>query len=796
MVDFKIKESISPFAAYVVDDEDLAEKAIIGYDFLQEHGAIIDFQAGITILGSGGEKIEVAIPLCPRGSGPKNVNKLDIKLDIKNFALKLISDVILMPGEKYVIPGIMNQLELKLNQKLKKTIRLTVTKTGTDINLINNTGTVKRLKKNSILGIFQDKNATENNEQQTEEKAQDSDTADQPKPVTINRVEIDSKSKKKVLYDVENKKLQLNPNLTKEENDEAIEKIKAFVDIFATKPSKIKLAKIEPQHLQLTDKQPVRTRNYQLAFKERAELVKQAKMLEDAGVLSRKPSKYESPVFLKKKGENEYRFLVDFRRVNSKIEKRGDKPQKIDDIWPYLRNKKYFTKIDLNSGYFQIPLDEESKEVTGIYIEGVNYVFNSIPQGLSLSPFIFQGVMNNVLYDILRDKCIVYMDDILVYGETFQETLQNTIDVLERLKAKGFLLKTTKCHFFDTEVEILGHKIKDNTLQALEKNIEAVKNLKQPKTLRQVRRILGVLNYHRKLIKNFADLTKPLYDVLRGKDSKDNTKLEPNAWGPLQEEAFERIKKILTTHPILEIYDPEAITFLEVDASKYAIGGVLKQISRRTHKPVTLGYFSEKLPKCKQHLGAFDLELLAITRSSEYFRQYLLDKKFTVFTDHEPLTYQDRMKKPSARLARLVTKLGGFTFELRHIAGVKNLVADLLSRHPTRACTFKNGKFEMNKVGKDINVLTRAQRRALEGEELSKNDAEYETQTNKTTPPTGNKQNENKQEKTESNIPSASANETNSTENAETGTQEKETKPENNLTLQNRLRLANELKTR
>lgn len=326
--------------------------------------------------------------------------------------------------------------------------------------------------------------------------------------------------------------------------------------------------------------------------------------------------------------------------------------------------------------------------------------------------------------------------------------LSNTIDVLQKLKNKGFLLKTTKCKFFEKEVEILGHKIKNNTLQPLEKNIEAVKNLKQPKTLRQVRKILGVLNYHRKLIRNFADLAK-LYDVLKGKDSKDNAKLEKDAWGPLQEEAFEKIKVVLTTYPILEIYDPEAMTYLEVDASQYAIGGVLKQISRKTSKPVTLGYFSEKIPKCKKHLGSFDLELLAITRSCEYFRQYLLDKKFTVFTDNEPLTYQNRMKKPSARLARLVTKLGGFTFTLKHISGIKNLVADLLSRHPTIACSFKNEKFEM--IGKEIktNIPTRAQHRALQDKPENNKTSDKADQTQETTNNNKNTASENKNQKKE-----------------------------------------------
>lgn len=218
----------------------------------------------------------------------------------------------------------------------------------------------------------------------------------------------------------------------------AVEKLESYINLFANKPEKIELANIPPQKIILTDDKPVRIKNYQLAFEERTELVNLIKNLEKAGVVSRRPTRYESPVFLKKKPDGSFRLLVDYRVINSKIGKAGDRSLKIDDIWPYLRNKKYFTCLDLNSDYFQIPLEDESKEVTGINVEGINYVFNSIPQGLSCSPFIFQGIMNDVLYPLLREKVMMYTDDILIFGNTFEECLQNTIETLNFLGRKDF----------------------------------------------------------------------------------------------------------------------------------------------------------------------------------------------------------------------------------------------------------------------------------------------------------------------------------------------------------------------
>lgn len=354
----------------------------------------------------------------------------------------------------------------------------------------------------------------------------------------------------------------------------------------------------------------------------------------------------------------------------------------------------------MNSGYFQIPLDDKSKELTGINIDGRGYVFNSLPQGMSCSPSIFQTLMMDTLDPILWDKCICYLDDICVYGETFESCLENTIEALKLLDEKGFKLKTKKCNFFDTSIELLGNKIENNTLSPLDKHLDAIKNLKPPKTYKQLRAIIGTLNYQRRRIKNFSKVILPLTDILKGIDSTHNGKLKE--WTSEHEACFEKMKELLLTKPILHIFNSEMETFLEVDASAYALGAVLYQRTRGTTEKRIIGYFSQKLPENKRHLCSFDLELLAITTACRFFRFYLIGQKFVIFTDHMPLIYQHRFDQPDARLARLISKLGEFTFEVRHISGKKNYFADFLSRYPTDALVFEEGNL------KKINVMTRS----------------------------------------------------------------------------------------
>ena len=553
------------------------------------------------------------------------------------------------------------------------------------------------------------------------------------------------------MKDLEGHEIQINPKLNENMKNYCYKKINEFLPMFTQEPDKIEVAKCTPQVLKINSDVSIVKRNYHLAFRERKELIKLINQLESAGVIKKQKSKYESPVFLKKKPDGTYRLLVDYRQVNKIIEKDTNRVPVIETFWPHLRNMKFFTQLDLNSGYFQIPLEEKSKELTGISIDGKGYVFNSLPQGMSTSPSMFQTVMMETLQPLLWKKVICYLDDICVFGKTEKECIDNTIEVLEILNEKGFKLKTKKCKFFYDEIELLGNHIKNNKLTPLNKHLKAIENLKRPETYKQLRSIVGTLSYQRKRIRNFSQKILPLTNILKGVDSKYNGKLKN--WTNEHEKCFQNIKKLMLENPFLKIFNPNAYNYIEVDASAYAIGAILGQIDPQTHEKYIIGYFSEKLPENKRHLCSFDLEMLAITRACQFFRYYLLGQKFTIYTDHQPLTFQHRYSTPSPRLSRLISKLGEFNFNIKHISGKNNILADFLSRYPTDAIVFEEGQFKNSKeiddaCKKEVKIVTRSKQKES-NEELQF----YQKKKNKPRKKANNYENENSEHVSNQTLP-------------------------------------------
>ena len=538
-----------------------------------------------------------------------------------------------------------------------------------------------------------------------------------PVLVNVNELKVES------LCDNEGNKIKIETHNDEPEhlNKKAFNGIKKRLGIFT---SEMRLAKTPPGTIEVTDDLPIKRRNYKLGVIERQELRKIINRMEEKGLIRRETSPYESPCFLKLKPSGDWRLLVDYRKVNEKILKNNDRVPRVEEIWTALRDMKYFTTLDLNQGFFQLPLDEKSKKYTGINVGGVGYVFNCVPQGLSASPCIFQKVMTDIFHDLLFVKCIVYLDDIVIFGKTLEEVIKNTEEVLDRLAKYDLKVKASKCKFYGKEVNLLGQKISFNKMEPNPKNIDPILKAPRPTTIKQLQSFIGAANYHRSYIKNFAKLTAPLTDLLQ-KD-KDEPKNKGSAklkrWTEIEQKAFEAIKQALASEPVRVPYDPKAKTLLEVDASKTALGAVLLQIDRKTNEKHPVAYFSQKVPLNKKHLCPFDQEMNAITNACEFFREYLLGIKFTIYTDHQPLVFQARFHKPSPRLARLVSKLGEFTFNIKHIKGKDNHTADFLSRADEEdEIEFKQGQFTVK--NKNVNAVTRSKSKtAKQAAEDAKNE--------------------------------------------------------------------------
>lgn len=688
--------------AYVTTD--LIEDLLVGMEFLWENDADILCSKAEFQIGPKGCR-EIFKIISDKGHG-KLTNLQEITRKISE--VKCRENHHMAPGEAIQVEIACEEVEPNSAFLKKNGLEYTVGRKGqnTVLKITNSTKSAKRIRKRQVLASYT-KQSRLGKKLEKEIKSFNELGPDKNIPVLVKMTKVidpticDDKGRKIEIYRHNNESPELN--------EEAIKMIKDRKHAFA---SVMKPAKTPAGIFEVKDDTPLRRRRYKLGVIEEKIMREMAQNMSEGGIIRRQSLIYESPCFLKKKPNGEFRLLVNYKEMNERVIKTTDRVPRLEQVWAALRNQKYFTTLDLNQGFFQIPLDESVKKYTGINMGGVGYVFNCIPQGLSASPGIFQSTMTNIFHDLLFTKCVVYLDDICIFGKTLKETIENTKIVMDRLIEFELRLKASKCTFFATNIELLGHKISYNKIEPLDKNVKPVREAKPPQTLKQLQSFLGAANYIRNFIKDFSKISAPLTNLLSKEGHSEKGKIN---WGDEQQKAFEKIKDMLTSAPVLALYDPTAETYLEVDASKIAFGGVLIQIDPETGKKHPIAYYSKKVPKCKQHLCAFDLEMQAITDACEHFREYLLNIEFTIYTDHQPLTYQMNIKKPNARLARLVSKLGEYTFKIKHIKGENNTMADYLSRKDEEYGEFREGTFSL-KNSKEIGVTTRQQKNEKEGE--------------------------------------------------------------------------------
>jgi len=278
---------------------------------------------------------------------------------------------------------------------------------------------------------------------------------------------------------------------------------------------------------------------------------------------------------------------IDFRDLNKNIVPQAQPFPLIDDIIIRARNCKYFTTLDINSAFWSIPLRIEDRRKTGFVTQDGHFQWTCLPFGLKTSPAIFQRILSNILRKQgLIEFSVNYIDDILIHSPTFEEHLDHIERVLNAIKKEGFRLKFKKCTFAANSVRYLGHVIGENTVTPLKDNITSIKNFPIPTTQKQIRQFLGKINFYHEYIEKSSILLDPLHQLLR-----KNVKF---IWTEDCEKAFKRIKEMLCSQPILEIFDKDLPIKIYTDASLKGIGAILKQ-KQDDGKEKPVAYFSKKL---------------------------------------------------------------------------------------------------------------------------------------------------------------------------------------------------------
>ncbi|GFX17366.1 transposon Tf2-9 polyprotein [Trichonephila clavipes] len=339
--------------------------------------------------------------------------------------------------------------------------------------------------------------------------------------------------------------------------------------------------------------------------------------------------------------------------------------------------------MDLRSGYWQIEIDEADREKTAFITPEGLYEFKVMPFGLCNAPATFERMMDNLLRHFKWTMRLCYLDDIIVFSETFEDHLIRLRLVLKCLQEAGLKLNSKKCLFAAQEKKILGHLVSSNGVRPDPDKIKAVRNFPTPKNIHDIRSFLDLCSYFRRFIKGFCYLAEPLQSSL-----KSGVEFH---WGPEEVEAFNSLKKALTSDPVLGMYDERASTEIHTDASGYGIGAVLVQIQNNVEK--VIAYASRTLTKAEKNYSTTERECLAIVWATNKFRPYIFGKHFTVVTDHHSLCWLMNLKDPSGRLARWALRLQEHDFDVKYKTGKKHSDADALSRNPVEEETETPDKF-------------------------------------------------------------------------------------------------------
>ena len=407
-----------------------------------------------------------------------------------------------------------------------------------------------------------------------------------------------------------------------------------------------------------------------LSATELAELKKQLTELEAAGFIRPSKSPFGAPILFVKKKDGTMRMCVDYRALNRITVKNSYPLPRVDELFDRLQGARYFSKIDLRSGYHQIRIVPEDVPKTAFRTRYGHYEFLVLPFGLTNAPATFMHLMHQALRPLLDECALVFLDDILIYSKTLEEHKQHVRRVLDALREQKLYAKESKCEFFKHEVEFLGHIVGREGVRMMEDKVEAVRAWPMPRSVRDVRAFLGTAGYYRKFIRDFSAIAAPLSEL-----TKDSVQFE---WTAPHEQAFCRLKAAIAQGPVLILPDPSLPFVVHTDASGFAVGAVLQQDQGKGLQPIA--FLSKKMADAETRYPVHEQELLAIIQALTAWRHYLHGSKFVVRTDHKSLQFFQTQPMLSGRQARWKDTLANFDFDIEYVEGKANVVADGLSR--------------------------------------------------------------------------------------------------------------------
>ena len=472
-------------------------------------------------------------------------------------------------------------------------------------------------------------------------------------------------------------------HLTPERASMILELMRKHSQVFARDKFDVGTVQNQEARIRLTEYRYVSKKPYRCSLPDQKEIESQIEKLLQAGLIEESSSPFGAPVTLafKKEDGRKSRLCIDFRDLNKLVVPEAQPFPRIEDIMVKAVNCHWFSTIDINSAFWSVPISKQDREKTAFVTQRGHYQWLCLPFGLKVSPAIFQRILSNIIRKHkLQLFCINYIDDILVFSRSIEEHTQHVGNLSEVMQKEGFKLNLSKCNFAKNSVKYLGHVIERNGVRSAKDNLKAMRNFARPTNKKNVRQLLGKINFYYKYIDNASENLEPLHNLLR--------KTTNFKWTDECETAFKKIKNLLCSEPILSIYDQDKPVFIYTDASGVGLGAVLKQ-TQADGLLHPVAYFSRRLKPTELKKKAIYLECLAIKEAIVYWQHWLIGRDFTIVSDHKPLESMRVKARTDETLGVLMHYLSQYQFKIIYSSGKNNIEADSLSRNPVLEC-FEN----------------------------------------------------------------------------------------------------------
>ena len=456
-------------------------------------------------------------------------------------------------------------------------------------------------------------------------------------------------------------------HLTATQQQEVTALIREYHCIFPDVPGKTGVLKHD---VDVGDATPIKQHPYRVGKEKKVIIDAEIKYMLENEIIEPCVSPWSSPCLLVPKPDGSSRFCTDYRKVNDVTKTDTFPIPRMEDCIDRVGDAKYVTKLDLMKGYWQVPLTKRACEISAFVTPSGLYSYKVMPFGMKNSGATFQRLMNIVIYEL--EGVDVYIDDLIIYSSSWEQHLSRLRALFDRLKKAKLSVNLVKSDFGRAEVTYLGHVVGCGCIKPIQANVEKILSFPKPKSKKEVQRFLGMIGYYRRFCYNFSDVVCPLTNLL-GKTTKF-------IWTNECENAFENVKAMLVSQPVLNIPNWEKDYVLSVDASDIGAGAVLQQEGDDgILHPVS--FFSKKFNVHERNYSTVEKEALALILAIKHYEVYLsTTRQLMVYTDHNPLVFIQRMKGKNQKILRWSLLLQQYNLKISHVKGKENAVADALSR--------------------------------------------------------------------------------------------------------------------